>query len=103
MIRAHVEYVGFSSDGVGRNYTLRAWSASGATRDFVLAIANEAFLSRRVRYQDGPEICYLRLLRDLAECGDELPPGQVSISDDDLEQYRTTHAAKSPAHRATFS
>jgi hypothetical protein len=103
MVRAHVEYVGFSSDEVARNYTLRVRLASGAERDFVVAINNEAFLSRRVRYQDAPEICYLRLQRDLAECGEDMPPDRTSVSDDDIDQYRVAHAPKSLSHRPTFS
>jgi hypothetical protein len=43
-----------------RQYTFSA-RESGAPRQFTLTIANEAFVSHRARFQDGPGICVLRL------------------------------------------
>jgi hypothetical protein len=94
-----VEYVGFSADDVDRRYTLRVRLATDEIHDFVLVIPNEAFLSRRLRYQDAPEICYLRLQRDLAECGDSLPPDHLSITDADMDEYRLSHAPKPSRQR----
>jgi hypothetical protein len=99
MIRPHVEYVGFSTDGVARSYQLRATLVTGEMHDFVLVIRNEAFLGQRVRYQDGPEICYLRLQRELTTCGEGLPPLLQSVSDEDLAQYRQAHATKQAGPR----
>lgn len=98
-LRTHVEYVGFSADDVYRRYTLRVRLATDETHDFVLMIPNEAFLSRRLRYQDAPEICYLRLQRDLTTYGEALPPDQQSVTDADIDEYRIAHAPKPPRQR----
>ena len=99
MIRPHVEYVGFSTDAVARSYQLRVTLVTGEIRDFVLVIRNEAFLAQRVRYQDAPEICFLRLQRELTAHAEGLPPLQQSVSDEDLAQYRQAHAPKQPGPR----
>jgi hypothetical protein len=99
LIHPHVEYVGFSADDIERRYMLQVRFATDEIRDFVLVIPNEAFLSHRVRYQDAPEICYLRLQRDLAECGDSLPPDQQRVTDAEMDEYRLAHAPKPPKQR----
>jgi hypothetical protein len=93
-----VAYVGFSVRGAAREYTLRVRLASGDSRDFVLAIPNAAFLAHHVRYQDAPELCFLKLQRELIACGDAELTADVTITEDDLEQYRVSHAPK-PAQR----
>jgi hypothetical protein len=99
MIHPHVEYVGFSSDAAGRNYKLRVTWVGKEARDFVFVIPFAAFSSQRVRYQDAPEICYLRLLKDLAACGEGVPPWQQTVTDADIDDYRTAHSPKPSGHR----
>jgi len=55
---------------------------------------NEAFNSRRVRYQDAPEICSLRLHRELATYSNCPPQAHYRISEVDLDEYRNAHAPK---------
>lgn len=99
MTGAHVEYVGFTAKGVAREYRLRVRDATGDFHDFTLAIANEAFLSRRVRYQDAPEICFLKLQREVIGCAEGLPTTCLSVTDAELEEYRTAHTPKPPQRR----
>jgi len=54
-----IQYVGFKVTSLVREYTFSVREATGA-REFILNIANEAFISRRARYQDAPAICALR-------------------------------------------
>jgi hypothetical protein len=103
MIRAQVEYVGFHAEGDGRSYRLRVSQASGEFQDYFLLIANEAFVAHRVRYQDAPEICYLKLQRDLAAGGDPPVPLQQIVTDAELDAYRVAHAAKPPMRRSLAS
>ena len=98
MTGTHVEYVGFKAKGPTREYTLLLRRPDDASLTFTLIIPNEAFLSRRVRYQDGPEICFLKLQRDLLACSEGLPAARLTVTDADLESYRTAHAPK-PTHR----
>jgi hypothetical protein len=96
----HVEYVGFKAREAAREYTLRVKQAGGSD-DFTLSIPNEAFISRRVRYQDGPDICFLRLQRELAALGGALPAStHLAITDEEIEEYRVAHAPKPPTRRA---
>jgi hypothetical protein len=95
---AHVEYVGFSTQETKREYRLRV-QAEGGFHDFTVAIATEAFVAHRVRYQDAPDICFLRLQRELAGCEGAMPAAYLSITDADLEEYRQAHAPKPPQRR----
>ncbi len=98
MTLPHVEYLGFTTKGDAREYTLRLKPTVGEAREFVLAIASEAFVARRVRYQDGPDICFLKLQRELAT-SEGLPPAYLCITDAELEEYRVAHAPKAPQRR----
>lgn len=99
MTGAHVEYVGFSANTATREYTLRARQAAEDSLTFTLVIPNEAFLSHRVRYQDGPEICFLKLQREILACSGGLPQARLTVTDADLEEYRTAHAPRPPQRR----
>jgi hypothetical protein len=96
-----IEYVGFTSTEATRTYQLRVkegadWYA------FTLEIANQAFLDHRVRYQDGPDVCFLKLQKELAGCVDGgLPAKHLSVSDADLLEYKDAHAPKPPQRRRT--
>lgn len=98
MTGAHVEYVGFRAEGGVREYMLRVRQTNADSLQFTLIIPNEAFLARRVRYQDAPEICFLKLQRELLACSEGLPDARLTVTNADLEDYRTAHAPK-PPHR----
>jgi hypothetical protein len=94
-----VEYVGFSANVTTREYTLRVRTAADDSRQFTLVIPIEAFLSHRVRYQDAPEICFLKLQRELVACPEGLPHARLTVSDAELEDYRRAHAPRPPQRR----
>lgn len=94
----HVEYVGFSTASKSREYRLRTQNG-GVSHDFVRAIALEAFIARRARYQDAPEICFLNLQRELAACEGTLPDAYLSITDSELQAYREAHSPKPTRRR----
>jgi len=96
MAGAHVEYVGFKAGPAGREYALRVWVLDGEPQGVTLVIPNEAFLSRRLRYQDAPEVCFLKLQRELAACPDGRLAARWSITDAELEDYRQAHLPKAP-------
>jgi hypothetical protein len=89
-----VEYVGFESKALVREYNFLVRQASNETREFALTIVNEAFNSRRVRYQDGPDICSLKLRRELAAFSNHPPQAHYRISEMELDEYRNSHAPK---------
>ena len=51
---------------VRREYSLVVQEAGAEAKPFVLVITNESFISRFARYQDGPDICYQKLMESLA-------------------------------------
>jgi hypothetical protein len=98
MIKATVEYVGFRSSAQRREYLLRS-HIGPETREYTIGIAHSAFAARRARFQDGPEICYLRLMKEL-EAAENAAPGahDFTITDAELIDYLTRHTA--PARRS---
>jgi hypothetical protein len=90
----NVQYVGFKAKAFVREYSFIVRRALAETSEFTLTILNEAFGSRRVRFQDAPEICALRLHRELAVFGNHPPQAHYRISETDLDEYRSSHATK---------
>ena len=94
-----VEYLDFTTTEASREYRLRVRRGTDV-HHFTVAIPNEAFLSGRVRYQDAPDICFLKLQKELA--GDEeggLPDPALNMTDQELEDYRVSHTPKNPRRR----
>jgi len=90
----NVQYVGFEAKALVREYNFLVRQASSGTREFALTIVNEAFSSHRVRYQDGPDICSLKLRRELATFSNHPPQTHYRISEGELAEYRDSHAPK---------
>ncbi len=55
----------FTANEASREYRLRVRRGTDV-HHFTVAIPNEAFLAGRVRYQDAPDICFLKLQKELA-------------------------------------
>jgi hypothetical protein len=88
-----VQYRGFQSKQLAREYSFQVREA-GAEREFTLSIANNAFLSHRVRYQDGPDICAQRLHAELAAHANHPSQTEYVITSAELDSYRTSRAVK---------
>ena len=92
--KVNVQYVGFEAKALVREYRFIVRRALNETSEFTLTIENEAFASRLVRYQDAPEICSLKLHRELAVFANQPPQTHYRISEIDLDEYRASHAPK---------
>jgi hypothetical protein len=90
----NVQYVGFEAQTLNRKYNFLVRKASSETREFSISIANEAFVSHRVSYQDAPNVCSLRLHRELGIFSNDPPQTHYRISETDLNEYRESHAPK---------
>jgi hypothetical protein len=89
-IHLALSYVGFRNAPNRREYLLRAQWGEEA-REFTVWIANTAFAMRQALLQDGPDICFQKLRRELAES----EPGGVAcvgVTESDLASYREAHA-----------
>ena len=58
---------------------------------YTLWIEQSAFSSRNALLQDGPEICYQKLLRELSD-GELQGSEGMAVTESDLASYKETHA-----------
>jgi len=94
-IHLALEYLGFRNARGRREYLLRAqWGPQA--RDYTVWIAYTAFADHQALLQDGPDICYQKLRRELADSEVSGLPC-VGVTESDLTLYRETHA--SPTRR----
>jgi len=89
-----IEFVGFEAKTLVREYTFTVWEPAGDPREFTLTILHQAFHERRVRYQDGPDVCSVKLRRELAAFANHPPSTHYRITDAELEDYRSEHAPR---------
>ncbi len=97
---AIVQYVGFVCRPQVREYTFSVREVSQEPREYTVTIPNHAFDSHRVRFQDAPDICSLKLRRELAASGNHPELSHYNMSDVELEEYRTAHAPRNPTRNS---
>ena len=92
----HIRYVGFRARPKVREYMFLVRIGGESVCEFHLTIPNEAFLNNRVRYQDGPDICAQRVLREMDPTRNESrkPKMLCPITDTEMEEYRAAHSPK---------
>jgi hypothetical protein len=90
MTKPTVEYVGFHSTSERREYRLRLHSGP-EIREYTVGIALAAFTSGQARYQDGPEISFLKLNRELLLDGMAPAEADYTVSEAELNEYRHAH------------
>jgi hypothetical protein len=83
-----VEYLDFRSVDEQREFRFRSYGPEGWT-ELRVRISIAAFGPGRVRLQDGPDVCYQKLLRVVAEGG--TASDVITIGDADLASYREAH------------
>lgn len=88
------KYLGFENKGAVREYAFTVRGTDGVRSEYFVTIANDAFLAHRVRYQDAPEICSLRLHRELAARTDHPSLTCFSVTDVELADYKNAHTPK---------
>lgn len=97
-----VQFVRFEAKALVREYTFTVREPSIDPREFRVTISNQAFSERRVRYQDAPDVCSVRLRQELATYGNHPPTTHYQITDADLEEYRSSHTPKA-SPRTSYS
>jgi hypothetical protein len=99
MVTTNIEYLNFTAGKAAREYHLRVRRGEEA-RDVTVLIPNEAFLSGRVRYQDAPDVCFLKIQKELTEGGEGSALARtLHMSDQELEEYKVSHTPKTPGRR----
>ena len=89
-----LQYVGFETKGTVREYAFTLRGSGGESSQYFVTIANAAFVEHRVRYQDAPDICSIRLHRELATHTDHLPSSHFFVTDAELADYKSAHTPK---------
>jgi hypothetical protein len=84
-----VEYLDYQSLPDYREYRLAVRAPEGSA-EFRFRIPIAAFAAKRMLLQDGPDVCYQKLLRMLA-AGGTPSPDVVTIDDVELASYREEH------------
>jgi hypothetical protein len=93
-----IQYIGFEAKALVREYSFIVRRPLNETSEFTLTIRNDAFGSQGVRFQDAPEICSLRLHRELSVVGNDAPEAHYRISQTELDDYRTAHAPRATGY-----
>lgn len=89
-------YMGFTSTTQGREYAFHVRFSSEDSRDYTVTIPSEAFSSRLVSYQDGPNVCSSRLKRELT-ANPSVPTGTSFLIDqDELDDHKLRQLAEAP-------
>ena len=89
-----VQFIGYEVLSRVREYKFSVRESKSEVREFTLTIANASFDCRRARFQDAPDICSLRLHRELASEPNHPPNTQFEITDQELDDYRGRHSPK---------
>jgi hypothetical protein len=84
-----IRYLGFH-DGPGRREYVLDAQRGDQTGRYTLWIALSAFSSRHALLQDGPEICYQKLVRELSDAELQGSNG-MAVTETDLASYREAH------------
>jgi hypothetical protein len=88
--RVAIQYLGFQDVRNRREYTLCAQRGEQEGR-YTLSIELAAFANRQALLQDGPDICYQKLLRELAD-SNVRGACAIAVTPSDLTAYRESHA-----------
>ena len=88
-----IQFVGFTSTALEREYTFMVQETAIEPREYKVGIANEAFNEHRLRFQDGPDVCSLKLRRELVAGAGFLSESHYHLSNAELEDYRSSHEA----------
>jgi hypothetical protein len=89
-----IQFGGFKDKGAVREYSFTVREPANEPREFTLTIPNVAFNERRVRYQDAPDVCSLKLRKELAANSNHPVISHYDITDAELADYKGAHAPR---------
>src|ERR1700731_2010893 len=89
-----IQYVGFISKLSSREYSFVVRELTEPI-EITFAIPNIVFTSRRLSFQNAPDLCSLKLHREMAGSLDNPLKAHYRISDSELDDYHNSHLPKS--------
>jgi hypothetical protein len=90
----NVQYVGFTARAMVREYSFLVRESSIDSKEITFTILNEAFTSHRLSFQNAPDICSLKLHRELADSSNNPLKTHYRISETELDAYRDSHTSR---------
>ncbi len=90
----NVQYVGFEAKLIVREYNFLVRGMSSEPSEVTFSILNEAFHPRGLRFQDAPDICSLKLHRELADSANQPLKTHYRLSETELSAYCDSHTPK---------
>ena len=90
----NVQYAGFKAKAIVREYSFLVRESSIEPYEITFTILNEAFTSRRLSFQNAPDICSLKLHRELADSANNPLKTHYRISETELDAYRDSHTSR---------
>lgn len=87
-----IQHLGFRITSRGRDYFYCVTDAKADKREFTFTVSNQAFVEKRVAYQEVAGLCYQKLQTALGlEASDQPVPGHSILSNLELDEYRVKH------------
>ena len=90
----NTQYVGFKAKAIVREYSFLVRESSIEPQEITFTILNEAFTSRRLSFQNAPDICSLKLHRELADSANNPLKTHYRLSETELADYHESHSPK---------
>jgi hypothetical protein len=86
-----LSYLGVNSVPGYSEYGFRITNEDKTARLLILTIANSIFLTKQLLVQEGPDLCYQKVLADLRTEIPSLVEDSVVVTESDLLDYRASH------------
>ena len=90
----NVQYVGFTAKATVREYSFLVRETAIDSHEITFTILNETFTSRRLSFQNAPDICSLMLHRALADSANNPLKAHYRISETELDDYHESHSSR---------
>ena len=90
----NIQYVGFKSKAIVREYSFLLRESSIEPQEIIFTISNDAFRSHGLPYQDAPDLCSLKLHREMANSIDDPLKTRYRIIGTELDDCRDSHSPK---------
>ena len=93
----YIQYLGFDTSASSRIYSFHVIDVPREARDFTIKVQAEAFRRDCLWLQDGPAICYARLVQELGgQTAKSRAEASLTIDERDINDYLDQHRPKSP-------
>ena len=85
---SYIQYVGFNVGGGSRSYNFDVVGTAEEAREFTVKLQSEAFRPSALKFQDGPDICFRRVKRELeAETHDRHAQNHLEVGREEIQDY----------------